>query len=163
MRSQHEEDASMTDPLNPSHQEPAEGPRDADFSAAPGAETTKDAGGAAGDATANASARANEVIDQIRDVVEDLAERAAPTVREISAKAAEIVAVAADKAVPVVQRAGEVTAEASGKLAEKSRTLASDLREGAITPSERVKGTASEPADPATDAARDAAEGNPPL
>ena len=30
----------MTDPLNPSHDEPAEGPRDADFSTGSGAETT---------------------------------------------------------------------------------------------------------------------------
>lgn len=147
----------MTDPLNPQHDEPAEGPRDSDYSASAGAETARDAAG-------NAPAKANEVLEQIRDVVEDFAEKAAPTVREFSAKAAELVAVAADKAAPIVQKAGEVTADASGKLAVKSRTWAADIREqlggdGA----DAVKDAAADAKDSAKDAARDAAEGNPPL
>ena len=88
----------MTDPLNPHHDEPAEGPRDNAYSTPPGGETAKDA-----------SARANEVLDQIKVAVDDIAEKAAPTVRELSAKAAELVAVAADKAAPLAQKAGEVT------------------------------------------------------
>jgi len=59
-----------------------------------------------------------------------------------------------------VQRAGEVTADASGKLAEKSRTFAADIRDqlggnGAAS--------AKDAAGDATEAAKDAAEGNPPL
>jgi hypothetical protein len=144
----------MTDPLNPAHDEPAEGPRDTDFTGETGAETDKQR---ADDTAASASAKANEVFEQIRDVVEDFAEKAAPTVREFSAKAADLVAVAADKAAPVVQKAGEVTAEASGKLAEKSRSWAAEIRE-------QVGGNgAKSSTDAAKDAAKDAAEGNPPL
>ena len=84
----------MTDPLNPAHDEPAEGPRDPGFTSQTGPEAAKPG---ADDTAANASAKANEVFEQIRDVVEDFAEKAAPTVREFSAKAAELVAVAADK------------------------------------------------------------------
>jgi hypothetical protein len=71
---------------------------------------------------------ANSILDSVREVVDDLAERAAPTVRELSARAAELTAIAADKAAPFAKRAGEVTADASGKLAEKSREWASELR-----------------------------------
>lgn len=145
----------MTDPLNPNHDEPAEGPRDASFSSENGAATAKDA---AGDATRDTAAKANEMIEQLRDAVEDLAEKAAPAVKEFSAKAAELVAVAADKAAPLVQRAGEVTADASGKLAEKSRTFAADIREQISG-----DGSSSSPAAGATEAAKDAAEDNPPL
>ena len=68
------------------------------------------------------------ILESLRDAVDDLAERATPTVRELSAKAAELAAVAADKAAPIARKAGEVTADASGKLAEKSRGWATDLR-----------------------------------
>ncbi len=64
----------------------------------------------------------------MRDAVDELAERAAPSVREFSARAAELAAVAADRAAPLAKRAGEVTADASGKLATRSRTWAADLR-----------------------------------
>jgi hypothetical protein len=147
----------MTDDLNPKHDEPAEGPRDAGFSSEGGAETVNDA---AGDASRDTAAKANEVIDQIRDAVEDFAEKAAPAVKEFSAKAAELVAVAADRAAPLVQRAGEVTADASGKLAEKSRTWAHDIREQ--LDGNGAAGANDAPKD-ATGAAKDAAEGNPPL
>ncbi len=138
----------MTDPLNPNHQEPAEGPRDGAFSSDAGAETTYDPTASA----SGVSAKASDVFETIRDAVGDLAEKAAPTVREISAKAAELVAVAADKAVPLVHKAGEATADASGKLAEKSRTWAADLRES-------IAGTADDKPAAADDAARE----NPPL
>ena len=68
------------------------------------------------------------VLETLREAVDDLAERAAPTVREISARAAELTATAAVKAAPLVKRAGEVTADASQKLADKSRAWAADLR-----------------------------------
>ena len=137
----------MTDPLNPNHDEPAEGPRDSAYSTPSGADTS-----GAGDAGANVGARASDVLDQIKVAVDDIAEKAAPTVRELSAKAAEIVAIAADKAAPLAHKAGEVTADASSKLAEKSRVFAADVRE-------QMTGAK----DDATDAAREAAEDNPPL
>lgn len=80
--------------------------------------------------TDDAKASATAVLDTLREAVDDLAERAAPTVREISARAAELTATAAVKAAPLVKRAGEVTADASQKLAEKSRAWAADLRTG---------------------------------
>ncbi len=141
----------MTDPFNPSHDEPAEGPRDADFSGGSGAETARDA---AGDAASGTSAKANEMFDQFKDAVSDFAERAAPTVREYSARAAEFVAVAADKAGPLAAKAGTATADASTKLASNARHWAEDVREPT---------NGHDVADAATDAAKDVAEGNPPL
>ena len=76
---------------------------------------------------------AASILDSVRDVVDELAERAAPTVRELSARAAELTAIAADKAAPLAKRAGEVTADASGRLATRSRSWASDLRASIAT------------------------------
>jgi hypothetical protein len=73
-------------------------------------------------------ATATSILESVRDAVDELAERAAPSVREFSARAAELAAVAADKAAPLAKRAGEVTADASGKLATLSRGWAADLR-----------------------------------
>jgi len=81
--------------------------------------------GASGSAAGASSATA--LLETLREAVDDLAERASPTVREFSARAAELVATAADKAAPLAKRAGEATSEASGKLAQKSRSWASDL------------------------------------
>lgn len=75
-----------------------------------------------------AGSAATSILESVRDAVDDLAERAGPSVREFSARAAELAAVAADKAAPLAKRAGEVTADASGKLATMSRTWAADLR-----------------------------------
>ena len=69
------------------------------------------------------------MFEQIKVAVEDAAEKAAPTVRELSAKAAELVAVAADKAAPIAKQAGEATAGASSKLAQRSRVWAAEIRE----------------------------------
>ena len=82
--------------------------------------------GAAGGASVMSTATA--ILESLRGAVDDLAERAAPTMREFSARAAELAAVAADRAVPLAKRAGEVTADVSGKLASRSRDWASDLR-----------------------------------
>jgi hypothetical protein len=79
-------------------------------------------------ATGTGAATATSILESVRDAVDDLAERAGPTVRELSARAAELTAIAADKAAPFAKRAGEVTADASGKLASKSREWASELR-----------------------------------
>lgn len=78
--------------------------------------------------SASASATATSILESVRDVVDELAERASPSVREFSARAAEFAAIAADRAAPFAKRAGEVTADASGKLAIKSRSWAADLR-----------------------------------
>ena len=76
----------------------------------------------------SAGATATSILDSVRDVVDELAERAAPSVREFSARAAEFAAIAADRAAPFAKRAGEATADASGKLATRSRSWAADLR-----------------------------------
>ena len=124
----------MTEPLTPNpHDEPTP---DETFTwtgdPAEGADAHADAGatgstgsGSSGSASAGSSATA--ILEQLRVAVDDLAERASPTVREFSARAAELVATAADKAAPLAKRAGEATSEASGKLAQKSRSWASDL------------------------------------
>lgn len=82
----------------------------------------------AGDPKGAGTTTAASILDSVRDVVDDLAERAGPTVRQLSLKAAELTAIAADKAAPLAKRAGEVTADASGRLASKSREWASELR-----------------------------------
>ena len=71
---------------------------------------------------------ATAILESLRGAVDDLAERATPTVREFSARAAELAAVAADRAAPLAKRAGQATAEASGKLSSRSRDWAADLR-----------------------------------
>jgi hypothetical protein len=84
--------------------------------------------GAHGPRDGDGGGTATAIIEQIREAVDELAVRAAPAVREISARAAELTAVAAVKAAPLAKRAGEVTADASEKLAERSRGWAHDLR-----------------------------------
>lgn len=107
------------------------------------------------DPAKSAGATAAGILDSVRDVVDGLAERAAPTVRELSARAAELTAIAADKAAPLAKRAGEVTADASGKLASKSREWASELRAAVATaePEPGDEAGASAPASAATPAA----------
>ena len=74
-------------------------------------------------ARARRSTTATAILESLREAVDDLAERATPTVREFSARAAELAAVAADRAAPLARRAGEVTADASGKLADEVADL----------------------------------------
>ena len=90
-----------------------------------GADSTS---GSSTSAASGAGATATAILESIRDAVDDLAERATPTVREFSARAAEMAADAADKAAPYVRRAGDVTADAGGKLATKSRSWAAEIR-----------------------------------
>lgn len=84
--------------------------------------------GPTGAAAAGGHADATGILESIREAVDDLAERATPTMRAFSARAAELAATAADRAAPLAKRAGEATSDASGKLATKSRTWAADLR-----------------------------------
>lgn len=109
----------------------------------------------------SAGTAATSLLESVRDAVDDLAERAAPSVREFSARAAELAAIAADRAAPLAKRAGEVTADASGKLATLSRGWAADLRataQGAPgAPAERAEQASGE----ATPTVQPAAESEP--
>ena len=109
----------MTDPITPPP--PDEHKADETFSWTPGSPEPHGPAGAV-------SATATNILESVREVVEDLADRAAPSVRELSARTAELAASAADRAAPLVKRVGEVTADASGRLATKSRAWAADLR-----------------------------------
>ena len=145
----------MTDPITPDPTEPTPAgtpgtgdtkpPADETFSwtddrAEGGAAGHDGAHEADGPATSGAAATATAVLEQLRVAIDDIAERATPTVREFSARAAELAATAADRAAPFAQRAGEVTSEASSKLAERSRSWAADLR--ASIPGEHSEGHA---------------------
>jgi hypothetical protein len=114
------------------------------------------------------------MFDQIKVAVDDLAEKAGPTVRAFSAKAAELVAVAADKAAPIAHKAGEATAGASSKLAERSRGWAAEVREhvGGAPGATDATGTTDMSGPPGststgtvdrTETAREVAEDDPPL
>jgi len=114
------------------------------------------AGAAGPTGAAAAGSTATAILESLRDAVDDLAERATPTMREFSARAAELAAVAADRAAPFAKRAGDVTSDASGKLATKSRIWAADLR-ASLAASDT--GT---PSDAAPDADKPAAPDAPP-
>jgi hypothetical protein len=68
------------------------------------------------------------MFDSLKVAAGDLAERAGPTVRDLSARAADLTATAADKAAPFARRAGAATADASVKLASAARGWAAELR-----------------------------------
>ena len=74
------------------------------------------------------------MFDSLKVAAGDLAERAGPTVRDISARAADLTATAADKAAPFARRAGAATADASVKLAEAARGWAAELRSARSEP-----------------------------
>ncbi len=106
----------------------------------------------------SAAATAASIFESLRDAVDDLADRAGPTVKEFSAKAAEIAAVAADKAGPFARKAGEATADASGKLADKSRGWATDIRSTLADAADSVSGSGKDAADTSGEAASQATE-----
>jgi hypothetical protein len=85
-------------------------------------ESTSGAGGG------DARAAAERMLGQLQAMIDTVATQAGPVVRQIGAKAAELAAVAADRAGPLAHRAADATADASVKIAERSRTLAADLR-----------------------------------
>jgi hypothetical protein len=147
----------MTEPTNPSPADEPKADETFTWTTEPSpADTAKGSG----------ATSATSILESVRDVVDDLAERAAPTVRELSARAAELTAIAADKAAPFAKRAGEVTADASGKLASKSREWASELRASVATadraPESGTEAPAAPPAgfDPAEGAGEAAEESN---
>ena len=115
-------------------------------------ETTGDGdpAGAGGGAGASAKSTATTILESLRGAVDDLAERAAPTMREFSARAAELAAVAADRAAPLAKRAGEATAEVTGKLAAKSRDWAAEIR-SSLDPADAADAAGNEPPKPAAD------------
>ena len=112
-------------------------------------------------AKGSTGATATSILESVREVVDELAERAAPTVREFSARAAELTAIAADKAAPFAKRAGEVTADASGKLATKSREWASELRSSVATAEGDAGATSGAQTEPPDGAPSGPAEGEP--
>ena len=91
-------------------------------------EHTEHADHSNGNGKDSARATPETMFDSLRIAVGDLAERAGPTVRELSARAAELTATAANKAAPYARKAGSATADASLKLAESARGWAADLR-----------------------------------
>jgi len=96
------------------------------------------------------------MFDSLKIAAGDFAERAAPTVREFSARAAELTATAANKAAPFARKAGAATADASLKLAESARGWAADLRSKETDPAtagdaSSAAGTATAVAEPPED------------
>jgi hypothetical protein len=100
----------------------ADGPR------AAGGTGASDTGASGASGGSSPAATATAILESVREAVDDLADRASPTVREFSARAAELAADAADRAAPLVKRAGDATADASGKLASNARNWAAELR-----------------------------------
>ena len=80
------------------------------------------------DAGANADARQASWITQLQTMIDNIATAAAPTVREVAAKAAELAAKAGDAAGPFAHKAAEVTSDVGQRVAAKSRDFAADLR-----------------------------------
>ena len=77
---------------------------------------------------AGATASAQAWLSQLEAIIDNLATQSAPVIREVGAKAAEIAALAADRAGPLALRAADATAQATVRVAERSRTIAADLR-----------------------------------
>ncbi len=65
---------------------------------------------------------------QLQTMIDNVATAAAPTLREVAAKAAELAAKAGDAAGPIAQKAASVTGDVGQRVAAKSRDLAADLR-----------------------------------
>jgi hypothetical protein len=153
--SHHSEERTMSESTNetPADEPKADEPK-ADETFTWTNEGPTDAAGKGAGGTTAAS-----ILDSVRDVVDELAERAAPTVRELSARAAELTAIAADKAAPFAKRAGEVTADASGKLATRSREWASELRAEHDSGTSQAAPAAAEPAAAEPTAGGEPAEG----
>jgi hypothetical protein len=120
---------------------------------------TADAGASPDPARKSTSDTVSSLFGTLRDALDDLAERATPTVREVSARTAEIAALAADKAGPAVKKAGDIASDASGKLAVKSRDWAAEVRASMSSNEPKapdVAGAAADAADAAKATAKDA-------
>jgi len=100
-----------------------------------GAESADTAGSTSGSTPGEESyweepttSKRGEWLAQLQAMIEQIATQAGPVMREVGAKAAELAAVAGEKAGPVAHRAAELTSDAGVKLAERSRTLAAEIR-----------------------------------
>jgi hypothetical protein len=80
------------------------------------------------DAGASADARQARWLAQLQAMIDNVATAAAPTLREVAAKAAELAAKAGDAAGPFAHKAAEVTSDVGQRVAAKSRDFAADLR-----------------------------------
>jgi hypothetical protein len=120
----------------------------ADTAAGDGGTAAGSTDGPKGDSASNAKAR--EWLGQLQAMIDDLAEQAAPTVRQVGAKAAELAAVAGEKAGPFAHRAAEMTETAGARLAERSRALADELRRDVPASSETPAASTAEPAQAAS-------------
>ena len=76
----------------------------------------------------NESRTAAAWIAQLQAMIDNVATAAAPTLREVAAKAAELAAKAGDAAGPIAHKAAEVTGDVGQRVAAKSRDFAADLR-----------------------------------
>jgi hypothetical protein len=103
-------------------------------------------------------AAAERMLGQLQSMIDSIATQAAPVVRQVGAKAAELAAVAADRAGPLAHRAADATADASVKIAERSRTLAADLRNRAAGANGNDDPEAASRSSVAVEGADDAAE-----
>ena len=99
-----------------------------------------------------------EMLIQLQQMIDNVSYQAAPVVREVAAKAAELAAVAGQKAGPLAYKAAGVTEQFGQRVAERSRTVAADLRRrdegqppsGETTSSEQSFGDLGEPGEPGT-------------
>jgi len=71
---------------------------------------------------------------QLQTMIDEVTTAAAPTVRELGAKAAELAARAADAAGPFAHRAAGVTSDVGQRVASRGREIATDLRRPAGPP-----------------------------
>src|SRR3954453_13395493 len=69
-----------------------------------------------------------EMLIQLQQMIDTVAYQARPVMRDVAAKAAELAAVAGQKAGPLAYKAAEVTEQFGQRVAERSRTVAADLR-----------------------------------
>jgi hypothetical protein len=99
-----------------------------------------------------------EMLIQLQQMIDNVSYQAAPVVREVAAKAAELAAVAGQKAGPLAYKAAGVTEQFGQRVAERSRTVAADLRRrdegqppaGDAGSAEPSFGELSEPGEPGT-------------
>jgi hypothetical protein len=98
------------------------------------------------------------VIEQITVTTEGLARKAAPTVRDVGARAALVAAEVAEASGPWLQRAAAATADLSLRLAERARAFAAELERdaegaaGAVRGEEAAAPPAAAPSPPGADA-----------
>ena len=122
----------MTDQTTPNHDEPAEGPRDDDYSARWRCRTMRHRRRPWADRRRRRAAARRpprpRSSSQLRDAIDDLVERAGPTVETYSAKAAERRRRRRRQGGPFARKAGEATADASGSSPRSRAAWAADLR-----------------------------------